>query len=86
MKTVTIPENEYLQMRQNIVDLEKKMDLLVDDDFIKKLNLACQLFQMKKFLLGDGRISLKRGSAKGIITYIADDFDEHLEDFNNYME
>ena len=28
----------------------------------------------------------KAGSAKGLITYIADDFDAPLEDFNEYME
>lgn len=30
-------------------------------------------------------ISLKRGSAKNIVTYIADDFDEPLDDFKEYM-
>ena len=30
-------------------------------------------------------ISLKRGSAKNIVTYIAEDFDEPLEDFQEYM-
>lgn len=28
----------------------------------------------------------KAGSAKGLITYIADDFDAPLEDFKEYME
>jgi len=30
-------------------------------------------------------ISLKRRAAKGIITYIAEDFDALLEDFREYM-
>jgi len=30
-------------------------------------------------------VSLKRGSAKKMITYIADDFCEPLEDFKDYM-
>ena len=30
-------------------------------------------------------ISLKRGSAKDIITYMADDFDAPLDDFKEYM-
>lgn len=33
----------------------------------------------------DGMVSLKRGSANNIITYIAKDFDEPLEDFKEYM-
>ena len=33
----------------------------------------------------DTPISLKRGSAKNIVTYIAEDFDEPLEDFQEYM-
>ena len=32
------------------------------------------------------RARLKRGSAKGIITYIAHDFDAPLDDFKEYME
>ena len=32
------------------------------------------------------RSRLKRGSARGIITYIADDFDAPLDDFKEYME
>ncbi len=33
-----------------------------------------------------GSASPRFGSAKGLITYIADDFDAPLEDFKEYME
>ena len=35
---------------------------------------------------GNAKPPRKAGSAKGIITYIADDFDAPLEDFKEYME
>ena len=34
---------------------------------------------------GTPRISLERGAGKHLITYIADDFDEPMEDFKDYM-
>jgi hypothetical protein len=30
-------------------------------------------------------VSLKRGSAKGMITYIAEDFDAPVDDFKEYL-
>ena len=30
-------------------------------------------------------VSIKRGSAKGLIGYVPDDFNEPLEDFKDYM-
>ena len=86
MKTVTIPEQEYLNMRQTIHELRTKIALLEDQEFLQKLALAYQYFYKEK---NNGkahtRISLKRGAAKNIITYIADDFDAPLDDFNEYM-
>ncbi len=76
-----------LKMQQTISDLKNQMKLLGDEDFIKKLSAACRFFYMRESLPNnDMNISLKRGSAKGIITYIAEDFDEPLEDFKEYMK
>ena len=41
--------------------------------------------QRKDRNIFDSKISLKRGSAKNIITFIADDFTSPLEDFKDYM-
>ncbi|MDM8523120.1 DUF2281 domain-containing protein [Desulfococcaceae bacterium HSG8] len=87
MKTVTIPESEYSEMQQTISDLKNQIRLLRDEDFIRKLSVAYRFFCMRESLTEDDMgISLKRGSAKGIITYMAEDFDEPLEDFKEYME
>ncbi len=89
MKTVTIPENEYLKMLRTIDELKKQVELLQDNSFTEKLSLAYQLFCKKEVSVETNdteTISLKRGSGKGIITYIAEDFDEPLEDFREYME
>jgi hypothetical protein len=77
MKTLVIKANDTLIER--IVGLfelfpKDQYDLSVISDTSSKI--------------GDKKgppISLKRGSAKNIVTYIAEDFDEPLEDFQEYM-
>ncbi len=87
MRTVTIPEDEYLQIQQSIRDLKNKAELLQDDYFTRKLSLVYQLICEKKSVINETeKVSLKRGAGKGIITYMAEDFDEPLEDFREYME
>jgi hypothetical protein len=92
MRTVTISENEYLQMRQRIILLEKQIGLLrKDTGDSEKLSLPAYCHHKGSFHEKEDRgdvkpISLKRGAAKGIITYIAEDFDAPLEDFREYME
>ncbi len=44
MKTVTIPENEYLRMQQSITDLKAQIMLLGDENFIRKLSAAYHLY------------------------------------------
>ncbi|MEZ5672631.1 MAG: hypothetical protein R3E08_09705 [Thiotrichaceae bacterium] len=66
MKMITIPENEYLQMQQQ---------------------LQRQLKQSTRSLIFSATeqpVSIKRGSAKKLITYIAEDFTEPLPDFQDY--
>lgn len=86
MKTVTIPEKEYLQMQQTIQALKSKVTLLQDQDFLKKLAFAYHSFCQEKDSEDTiSPISLKRGSAKEMIPYIVEDFDEPLDDFKEYM-
>lgn len=84
METVNIPKEEYLLMKKKIKKLENMISILDDDNFLEKLNFTYNFFfynQNNK----QSVISIKRGSAKNIITDIADDFDAPLEDFNEYM-
>ncbi|OQW99705.1 MAG: hypothetical protein BWK80_62635 [Desulfobacteraceae bacterium IS3] len=71
MKTVTIPEDEYLQIQQAVSDLKKQAELIQHDDFIKKISLIYRLICERQGFAGNEteKISLKRGSGQGIITY-----------------
>ena len=77
MSIISIPEKEYLQIKHTLADLLNKIEYF--DREIQKLKMAKSLDKRKR------SISLERGSAKSIITYIADDFDAPLEDFKDYM-
>jgi hypothetical protein len=90
MKMITIPELEYLQLQQTISILQQQLSLFQDQDFVSKLNLAYQLFLIQKPMptpVDDiiPQVSIKRGGAKPLITYIADDFTAPLDDFQDYM-
>jgi hypothetical protein len=86
MKTITISEKEYNNMQKNILELKKKLELLQDSEFIKKLEIAYRYFlQSNKSQKHQDEISIKRGSAKKTITYIANDFTEPISDFKEYM-
>jgi len=85
MKTITISEKEYNNMQNSILELNKKLELLQDSEFIKKLEIAYRYFlQYNKSQKHQDKISIKRGSAKKIITYIANDFTEPISDFKEY--
>lgn len=48
--------------------------------------IEAQMSLMSKLTSHENKtVSLKRGSAKKMITFIADDFCEPLEDFKDYM-
>ncbi|WP_375561501.1 hypothetical protein ACE193_02785 [Bernardetia sp. OM2101] len=87
MKNITIPEEEYLALKQTISELQEKISLLKDEEFIKKLQRSYQLFvstenQTDKKI---PHLSIKRGSGKNVIRNMSDDFDAPLEDFKDYM-
>lgn len=76
MKTIRISETEYLQMQQRIDNLQQQLKLL-QNQF--KLH-----FTAKKPTEPAQTVSIKRGSAKAVITYIAEDFTAPLDDFHDY--
>ncbi len=90
MTTISISENEYNLLQQKIINLEKKVELLQEQQFIQKLNLAYQIFYESTFYKSisytfpEQRISMKRGAGKDIVTYMADDFDDPLDDIKDY--
>ena len=88
MKTVTIPENEYLQMQQTISRLQQQLRLLqeqlqryptVERDELQPMSSFSPYHQHHQ------PVSIKRGSAKAIITYIAENFTAPLPDFQDYI-
>ena len=85
MDTITIPEAEYFNMQKKIEELQAKVSLLQDGEFMDKLMIAYKYFIIQTANIPNSYISLKRGSAKDVITYIAEDFPAPLDDFKNYM-
>ena len=89
MKTVTIPEQEYLQLKTAVAELQKA---------IQAMQAQMQAFMAQwgekngkmaeKQQNGSAvqpKVSWKRGSGKHLVTYIADDFTAPLEDLKEYM-
>ncbi|AFM05976.1 hypothetical protein Fleli_3661 [Bernardetia litoralis DSM 6794] len=88
MKNITIPEEEYLALKQTINELQEKISLLKDEEFIKKLQRTYQLFVTSTENQTDKEIphlSIKRGSGKDVIRNMSNDFDAPLDDFKDYM-
>jgi delta-aminolevulinic acid dehydratase/porphobilinogen synthase len=84
MNTITIPEAEYFTMQKKIEELQAKISLLQDGEFMNKLMIAYKYFIIQTANIQNSQISLKRGSAKDVITYIAEDFTAPLDDFKKY--
>jgi len=87
METVTIPKHEYIEMQRKTNELTQRIALLQDQEFLSKLESAYHFFiQIKNNSPTDYQpVSIERGSAKQIVTYIADDFTAPLPDFRDYM-
>jgi len=60
--------------------LEPQAEIMLDEMESKKL---IKLSKAEKN--GSGKRPLQRGSMKGLVLYIADDFDAPLDDFEDYM-
>ena len=90
MKTVTIPEQEFLQLKSTVSELQKTMHAMQAQIQIFKSMLGEKSGQsLEKMQQNNGdssKLSWKRGSGKHIILYIADDFTAPLEELKEYME
>ncbi len=90
MKTVTIPEQEFLQLKSTVLELQKTMQAMQAQIQAFKSVLgekyAKSPEKMQQNNEDTSKISWKRGSGKHIILYMADDFTAPLEDLKEYME
>lgn len=68
MNTITIPEDEYRQMQQLIADLQRSLNQ----------------YAVPTGNQSTGAVSIKRGSGRDAIAFIADDFTAPLPDFEEY--
>lgn len=76
-----IAENLLLS-RLDKLSPEHQEDLLLYVEFLLKKQ---EHQQKPKVDLGSGRLPLEFGAAKHLITYMSDDFDAPLDDFQDYM-
>jgi len=87
METVVIPKYEYVTMKQQIADLQKKIVILQDVTFMNKLKFFVDLFykdnEPETFELSES-IPFKFGAAKELIS-ISDDFNKPMDEFNDYL-
>ncbi len=82
METIAIPKDEYFAMKQQIAELNEKIKYFQDENFMKQLNSFINLFYHKQ--LNNNSVQFKFGAAKDFIK-ISDDFNEPLQEFNEYM-
>lgn len=61
--------------------LESKAEVMLDEMANDKLIKISKSQNGKS----GNKVPLRRGSMKGLVLYIADDFDAPLDDFNQYM-
>ena len=78
MKTITIPESEYLQMQQQLKRLQDQLKYYIDSRQVNQQPTT-------QYPASYQPVSIKRGSAKTIITYVAEDFTTPLQDFQDYL-
>jgi len=87
METVVIPKYEYITMKQQIADLQKKIVILQDVTFMNKLKFFVDLFYKdfapKKTDVLES-VPFKFGAAKELIS-ISDEFNEPMDEFNEYL-
>lgn len=88
MKNIVISENDFFKLQQAITELRQKLYTLQDRSFIEKINIVYQYInesKSKSVEKSTDTLSIKRGAAKHLITFIADDFNAPLDDFKEYM-
>ncbi len=92
MQTVTIPEQEYLQMKQTIQALQQQLTLLQDKEFMQKFMQFVQVFMLvnqgvtqENKTEQEKPLPFKFGAAKGLMKS-SEDFNEPLTEFNEYTQ
>jgi hypothetical protein len=75
MATISISQEEFNRLQAKVSDLEEKVMVLAEQSsnggIMKTASKNAKKFEF--------------GAAKGLVVYIADDFDAPLEDFKDYM-
>lgn len=79
MSTPVVSQKHLDALRKENELLKKQLEALQDKDFRDKLEWAYRLFQEPG---SDSKLELKRGSGKGIISRVPDNFTDELTDFN----
>lgn len=76
--TINAPDNlPYERISQRVQELEQSLK--------KEAMFLCAMLFEKNVTTSPQKRSLKRGSAKHLITFVADDFNAPLDDFQDYM-
>jgi hypothetical protein len=88
METIVIPKYEYLSMKQQIAELQRKVNLLQDVTFMNKLKFFVDFFYKDNVKTNINSslepLPFKFGVARGLID-ISDDFNAPLDEFNDYI-
>jgi len=88
MQTVTIPEQEYLQLKAAVAELQNAIQVMQAQmqafmaSFHQKS--AKKTAKPKNGVAVQPKVSWKRGSGKHLVIYMADDFTAPLEDLKAY--
>jgi hypothetical protein len=89
MQTVTIPEQEYLQLKAAVAELQKAIQTMQAQmqAFMASIGekSAKTWAKPKNGAAVQPKVSWKRGSGKHLVIYMADDFTAPLEDLKEYM-
>lgn len=89
MKTITVPEEEFLQLQYAVAELQKALTAVQ-----AQLQMFKNYFNEKngqepqpspEAPAEKRKLPLKFGAGKGIVAYMADDFTAPLEDMKEYM-
>ncbi|SDF25345.1 hypothetical protein SAMN04487996_109317 [Dyadobacter soli] len=79
MSTPAISQNDFDALRKENELLKRQLETLHDKEFRDKLEWAYHLFHDPA---DSAKLELKRGSGKGIISRVPDNFTDELTDFN----
>jgi hypothetical protein len=85
MKTITISESEYFKMQQTVENLQQQLKLLQNQLKWHMVSQPINQTNAESCINFNQPVSIKRGSAKTVITDVAEDFTVPLQDFQDYL-